>query len=109
METRVQDSWIALCPRAALAADRPTPVRRDGVAYAVFLLDGTPYVTHDICTHGPGLLSEGDIEGEEVICPFHQGRFHIPSGRPTGAPCTEPVRVFPALVIDGTVCIRAEP
>ena len=103
------ETWLRLCPRTALAADRPTPVRRDGVAYAAFLLDGTPYVTHDICTHGPGLLSDGDIEGEEVICPFHQGRFHIPSGQPTGAPCTEPVRVFPARVIDGTVCIRAEP
>ena len=66
----------------------------DDVAYAVYRLGERYYVSADQCTHGPGSLGEGAIIGEEVECPFHQGRFHIPTGAPTLAPCTEPIRVW---------------
>ena len=51
-------------------------------------------MTQDECTHGPGYLSEGYIIDDEIECPFHQGRFHIPSGRATCAPATEPLKVL---------------
>jgi len=97
-----------LCDAAAVATEAPARVEREGTAYAVFLLGERHYVTQDACTHGPGSLSEGTIDGEEVECPFHQGRFHIPTGRPTAPPCTEKLRVWPARLIDGRVCIDRE-
>jgi nitrite reductase/ring-hydroxylating ferredoxin subunit len=56
----------------------------------------------------PGSLADGTVDGEEVECPFHQGRFHIPTGQPTAPPCTEKLRVWPARVIDGRICIDRE-
>jgi nitrite reductase/ring-hydroxylating ferredoxin subunit len=41
----------------------------------------------------------------EIECPFHQGRFDIRTGQPTGAPCTEALRVWTVHVIDGRICI----
>lgn len=96
---------LALCTLDALRAAGPLRIVASGTVFAVFLLDGTPYVTQDDCTHGPGSLAEGFVTGEEVECPFHQGRFHIPTGRPTLAPCTVALRVWPARVIGGSVCI----
>jgi nitrite reductase/ring-hydroxylating ferredoxin subunit len=72
-----------LCNAVAVTAETPVHVEHDGTAYAVFLLGNRPYVAQDACTHGPGSLAEGYIDGDEVECPFHQGRFHIPTGRPT--------------------------
>jgi ethylbenzene dioxygenase ferredoxin subunit len=69
-------------------------------AYAVYHLKDGYYVSDDMCSHGPGSLGEGTIIGEEVECPFHQGRFHIPTGKPTLPPCTDPVRVW-AVYLDG--------
>jgi ethylbenzene dioxygenase ferredoxin subunit len=63
-------------------------------AYAVYHLADGYYVSEDMCSHGPGSLGEGTIIGEEVECPFHQGRFHIRTGKPSLPPCTEPVRVW---------------
>jgi nitrite reductase/ring-hydroxylating ferredoxin subunit len=97
-----------LCDAVAVAADVPARVEHNGTAYAVFLLGDRHYVTQDACTHGPGSLAEGFVDGEEVECPFHQGRFHIPTGQPTAPPCTEPLRVWPARVIDGRICIDRE-
>jgi nitrite reductase/ring-hydroxylating ferredoxin subunit len=102
---REEGTLSVLCDAAAVAADVPALAELAGVRYAVFRIDGRYYVTHDHCTHGPGSLSEGMVEGEEVECPFHQGRFHIPTGRPTAPPCTEAVRVFTAHLIDGRICI----
>jgi nitrite reductase/ring-hydroxylating ferredoxin subunit len=69
-------------------------VAENNVAYAVYRLGDRYFVSIDLCTHGPGSLGEGLIIGEEIECPFHQGRFHIPTGKPTLAPCTDPVAVW---------------
>jgi anthranilate 1,2-dioxygenase ferredoxin subunit len=94
-----------LCAVGDVASDMPLRVEVDGAAFAVFHLGETYYVTQDACTHGPGSLADGYVDGEEVECPFHQGRFHIPTGRPTAPPCIIPLRVWQAHVIDGKVCI----
>jgi nitrite reductase/ring-hydroxylating ferredoxin subunit len=94
-----------LCKASEVAADQPIKAELDGFAYAVFRLGESYFITADLCTHGPGCLSEGYIEGEEVECPFHQGRFHIPSGKPTLSPCTEAIRTWTAHLIDGDICI----
>jgi nitrite reductase/ring-hydroxylating ferredoxin subunit len=95
----------ALCTVADVGQDAPVRVAIGGRAFAVFRIGGRHYVTQDACTHGPGSLSEGFVDGEEIECPFHQGRFHIPSGRPSAPPCTIPLRVWNAQVVDGEVCI----
>ncbi len=99
------DDLIALCdlddvsPGAALRVDRPERM------YAVFNVDGTFYVTDDTCSHGPGSLSAGYIDGDVVECDFHGGCFHIPSGKAVKAPCTDPVRTFDVTLRDGKVWI----
>jgi nitrite reductase/ring-hydroxylating ferredoxin subunit len=95
----------ALCATADIDDDAPLRVAARGTAFAVFRVGDRHYVTQDACTHGPGSLAEGFVDGDEVECPFHQGRFHIPTGRPTAPPCTVPLRTWEAHVIDGQVCI----
>ncbi len=100
-----QTKLVALCAAADVKPDTPVRAEIDGEGYAVFVIDGAYYVTQDLCTHGPGSLSEGFVEGCEVECPFHQGRFNIKTGEPTAPPCSEPVRVWTGQVVDGKVCI----
>jgi anthranilate 1,2-dioxygenase ferredoxin subunit len=50
-------------------------------------------------------LAEGWVEGDEVECPFHQGRFHIPGGQPTAPPCTVPLRIWKVKLIEGDIWI----
>jgi nitrite reductase/ring-hydroxylating ferredoxin subunit len=99
------EELTTLCAVADVTEDTPVRVQAHGAAFAVFRVGGRCYVTQDDCTHGPGSLAEGDVEGEEIECPFHQGRFHIPTGRPSAPPCTEALRIWPAHVVDGYICI----
>ena len=81
-------------------------VERDGLELAVFNVDGEFYVTDDQCTHGPGSLSEGYIDGDVVECNFHQGQFNVRTGEAVLAPCMVPVKTYRVVLEDGKVLIE---
>lgn len=73
---------------------------------AVFKVEGQVYVIGDQCTHGPGSLSEGFLEGYEIECEFHQGCYDIRTGEVTAPPCMIPVNSYRVVVEDGRVNIE---
>jgi nitrite reductase/ring-hydroxylating ferredoxin subunit len=72
---------------------------------AVFNIEGHIYVIDDHCTHGPGSLSEGYVDGDVVECNFHNGAFHIPTGAVAAPPCMIPVRTYAVTVEEDQVYI----
>jgi len=97
---------LDLCAAADVAPGAALRVEAGGLNVAVFNLDGEFFVTDDACTHGPGSLSEGFIDGDVVECNFHQGLFNIRTGAVVAPPCVEPVKTYKALVEDGRVYIE---
>jgi len=74
----------------------------------VFNLEGEFYAIEDICTHDGGSLSDGDVEGCEIICPRHGARFDIKSGEVTAPPAYEGLATFPVRVENGMVQVKEE-
>jgi nitrite reductase/ring-hydroxylating ferredoxin subunit len=98
-------SRIRLCNVADVASGEALKIEAQGLTVAVFNLDGAFHVTDDACTHGPGSLSEGFIDGHCVECNFHQGVFDIRTGAVVQPPCVEPIRTYPTTVEEGVVYI----
>ncbi|EUB99425.1 Rieske (2Fe-2S) iron-sulfur domain-containing protein [Rhizobium sp. CF080] len=94
-----------LCETADVSEDLPFRAEIDGFGYAIFQAGDQYYVTADLCSHGPGFLSDGFIEGCEVECPFHQGRFDVRTGQPTAPPCEVPIKVWTPVVSDEAIFI----
>src|SRR5205809_1052991 len=103
----MSQTLLQLCPAADVPEGGALKVELDGLILAVFHLGERYYVTDDTCTHGPGSLSEGEIDGEIVECNFHQGCFHIPTGRVEAPPCMIPLKTYNVQVVDGKVFIEA--
>jgi nitrite reductase/ring-hydroxylating ferredoxin subunit len=97
---------IELCAADEVAVGTALKVERGDLSVAVFNVDGEFYVTDDLCTHGPGSLSEGYIEGDVVECNFHNGQFNIKTGEVVSPPCMIPIRTYPTTVEDGKVFIE---
>src|SRR5258708_24776700 len=72
----------------------------------LYNLGGKIFATHDTCTHGQASLADGFIEGEDIECPLHQGKFHIATGKAVGAPCTEDIRIYAVKVETGAVLLK---
>ncbi len=73
---------------------------------AIYNLGGEFFATDDLCTHGNASLAEGDIEDDEIVCPFHEGSFDIRTGEAAAPPCLEPIRTYPVRVVEGDVQVE---
>jgi nitrite reductase/ring-hydroxylating ferredoxin subunit len=72
---------------------------------AIYNINGTFYATEATCTHAMANLAEGTLDGEEIECSFHFGKFHVPSGKPTEAPCFVALKTYRTAVRDGQVFV----
>lgn len=99
---------IDLCSTADVAPGNALKVETGDLTLAVFNVDGEFYVTDDLCTHGPGSLSEGYVEGDVVECNFHNGQFNIKTGEVVSPPCMIPIKTYPTFVENGRVMIEAQ-
>ena len=99
-------SRIELCKVGDVAAGEVRRIAAAGLTLAVYNLDGDFCVTDDACTHGPGLLSEGFVDGDVIECNFHQGAFNIRTGEVVRPPCMVPIKTYATVVVDGRVYIE---
>ena len=56
----------------------------EGQRIALFNVEGTYYAIGDSCTHRGGPLSEGDVQGTKVTCPWHGADFDLKTGAVLG-------------------------
>jgi len=70
---------------------------------ALYGVDGDVYATDNACTHGQARLCDGFLDGHEIECPLHQGKFDVRSGKPTCAPITDDIRTYPVRIEAGRV------
>jgi 3-phenylpropionate/trans-cinnamate dioxygenase ferredoxin subunit len=94
---------------AAVADFPPGTFRKlavDGVEMAVFNVDGRYFAIEDICSHEAETLSDGPVEGQEIVCPRHAARFSLLTGEALTPPAYEPIATFPVRVEQGRVQVR---
>ncbi len=69
---------------------------------AVFNVDGKFCAVNDECTHKGGPLSDGELDGEVVTCPYHGAQFNVCTGKVLRGPAEKDVRTY-RVVIDGEI------
>jgi nitrite reductase/ring-hydroxylating ferredoxin subunit len=94
---------IKLCAIGDVPPGGTLKVETAGLTLAVFNVDGRFHVTDDACTHGPGSLSEGYLDGEVIECNFHQGCFNVRTGEVVSPPCVVPIKTYHCVVEEGAV------
>jgi len=69
-------------------------VEVEGKSIALFKLGKEFFAIDDTCTHEGGPLSDGNIDGDEIECPWHSACFNIRSGKVTLDPADEDVSIY---------------
>jgi len=78
----------------------------EGTLVAVYRLDdGSFHATENVCSHAFALLTEGWLDGAEVECPLHAGRFDVRTGRALCPPVDRAVAVYVVRVEAGEVFV----
>ena len=100
----------AVCRLSDLAPNSATRFDVDGRPVAVVRIGDDVYAIGDICSHADVSLSEGDVvvDDKEIECWKHGSTFSLVTGEPQTLPATQPVPVYVARIVDGTVEIDVE-
>jgi naphthalene 1,2-dioxygenase ferredoxin component len=92
--------WVDALSADELPTDDVIGIVVAGRDIALYTVGDAVYATDNICTHGQARLCDGFLEGHEIECPLHQGKFDVRDGRATCEPVTEALRSYP-VKIDG--------
>ena len=98
--------WTPAADASQLADGKPTQVIvRD--TPVLLLKDGELiFAIHDRCSHRGCSLSEGQVEGDEIVCACHGSRYDRRDGSLRGGPATAAQPAFQVRHRDGVLEVR---
>jgi nitrite reductase (NADH) small subunit len=73
-------SFIKVATRADIADGTGKTVDVSGKPIALFNVGGKFYAIDNTCKHRGGPLGEGELDGTNVICPWHGWEYDITTG-----------------------------
>ena len=100
-----EPEWIDAGAAEALAQQACKPAKLKTTLVALSYKDGTFGAVSNACNHVGGPLGEGRLDGDYIVCPWHQWKFHRVTG--LGEPGFEEDRVpaFPVKTEKGRVLV----
>jgi len=101
-------SWTEALGADDLPTDDVVAVMVGGRDLALYTVGDAVYATDNICTHGHARLCDGYLDGHEIECPLHQGKFDVRDGRATCAPATDALRSYPVKIEGSRVFVQLD-
>jgi nitrite reductase/ring-hydroxylating ferredoxin subunit len=98
------DGYVAVSHATAISVGAGRTVVVHGAPVAVFHTESGWYAIDDACTHEDAPLGEGALDGDVVICPYHDWRYDLKTGACHTDPA-RPVGCFAVRVTDGIVWV----
>lgn len=78
--------FVKVATTGELIPGQAKQVEAGGKTIALFNVGGSYHAIDDTCTHEGGPLSEGEVEGNTVVCPWHGAKFNVTNGEVEGPP-----------------------
>ncbi|WP_375577155.1 non-heme iron oxygenase ferredoxin subunit [Paracidovorax oryzae] len=104
--TAIDTGWTEAAALDDVPQDDVIGVTVAGRDVALYSVEGEVFATDNLCTHGNARLCDGFLEGHEIECPLHQGRFDVRDGRALCAPLTQGLRTYPVRIEQGKVYLQ---
>jgi len=101
-------NWIDALAASALPADDVIGIELAGRDIALYSVEGAVYATDNVCTHGQARLCDGFLDGHEIECPLHQGKFDVRDGKPLCEPVTVAIRSYPVKIEGQRVFVQID-
>ena len=90
--------FVTVSNISELGLGQSKTVQVGGVSVAVFNVGGKYYAIEDTCSHVGGPLSEGEVDGTTVTCPWHGAQFDLATGKALTPPASTGVKSYPVQV-----------
>jgi nitrite reductase/ring-hydroxylating ferredoxin subunit len=88
-----------------LTPERPIAVELNGTRIALVRIGEEVHALGDVCTHQGGPLSEGNLKGARLACPWHGWMYDVRTGQCLFPVRGRPVPSYPVRVDGGEVWV----
>jgi nitrite reductase/ring-hydroxylating ferredoxin subunit/uncharacterized membrane protein len=95
--------FTAVLPAAELAVGTPTKASLGTTTLVLVRRGDVVYALKETCSHAGGPLSEGTLEGEGIVCPWHGSTFRLADGAVRHGPASSRQVAYRARVNAGQV------
>jgi nitrite reductase/ring-hydroxylating ferredoxin subunit len=106
LQSEINNQQFIAIPLSEVAPGTLRQVTIDGQRVCVANTGEGIYAVSDTCTHARVSLSDGYLEGRQVVCPWHGAMFDLKTGRATCGPATDPLRCYRTRVEDASVVVE---
>lgn len=97
--------WTPVLPVTALDG-QPRRVEVAGVGLVLYRIEGQVVATGAHCPHLGAPMSDGWIDRDRIVCPWHGSRFACRSGEVMRGPATAALPNYPVRIRDGVIEVR---
>ncbi|MEO7028789.1 MAG: DUF2231 domain-containing protein [Acidobacteriaceae bacterium] len=98
--------FVAVMPETELAEAKPTRAEHDGVPILLVRRGDRIFALAETCSHFSAPLSEGELVGDSIVCPWHKSRFALVDGRVLDGPAVHPQPCLQVRVQNGQIEVR---
>ena len=69
----------------------------------VFNIAGGLFAIADVCSHDDGPVGDGEIDGDEIVCPRHGAHFDLRTGKVRSLPAVVDIPAYPVRLREGKI------
>jgi nitrite reductase/ring-hydroxylating ferredoxin subunit/uncharacterized membrane protein len=100
------ENFTAVLAESKLPDNTPTRAMHQGVPILLVRRGERLFAMAETCSHFSGPLSEGKLDGDSIVCPYHASRFALEDGRVLNGPAVHPQPCLEVRVRDGQIEVR---
>jgi nitrite reductase/ring-hydroxylating ferredoxin subunit/uncharacterized membrane protein len=103
------EQFAAVLPETSLMDGKLTRALYRGTPILLVRRGDRLFAMAETCSHFSGPLSEGKLEGDTVVCPYHFSRFALADGRVLDGPAVHPQPCLEVRTQNGQIEVRHAP
>lgn len=98
--------FTAVLPAADLPEGKPTKAMLGNTALVLVRRGDVVNALRETCSHAGGPLSQGEVRGDVIICPWHYSNFRLADGTVRHGPSTHSQPAYAARINEGQVEVQ---
>lgn len=100
------ENFTAVLAESKLPDNTPTRAMHQGTPILLVRRGERMFALAETCSHFSGPLSEGKLDGDSIVCPYHASRFALEDGRVLDGPAVHPQPCLKVRARDGQIEVR---
>ena len=103
---RFPETFVPILPESKLVESAPTRAIYNGTPILLVRRGTRIFAMAETCSHFSAPLSEGQLVGDSIVCPYHASRFALDDGHVINGPAVHPQPCLDVRVRNGEIEVR---